>query len=215
MKNLILPVFLFLFSTVCSAQFSYKLMAGANINSYWNKKDLHRIANIGIRAGLNAEYAFHKHLSFVPALYLSQKGGTLLDLSSTSGGGSVSTDHVVREYYLEIPLNIQVRAHLTGKTNFIFAMGPYIACGIGGKTKVKRLFSSGIPFKESSYDEKISTFGKDGMNIDRLDCGWNGVIGFEFSKFILAMNGQFGFTEVYDPGSIRNISGGILVGYAF
>jgi len=100
------------------------------------------------------------------------------------------------ELYLQLPVMMAARLHLGKDYHISLGFGPYIACGIGGKT-------SGEVFREYSdngnYHFKLDTFGSmqnQNMGNIRFDTGI--VIGlmFEYHKFMFGADVQLGLVKI-------------------
>ncbi|MGL5786207.1 MAG: outer membrane beta-barrel protein [Bacteroidales bacterium] len=213
MKHFIL-ICLLLTSTTLSAQLSYQIKAGANINTFQHKGNSANGNIIGPRIGFGVNYMFSKLFSLQPSAYITQKGGILHELKSTPSN-TYSLDNKIRGYYLEIPVNVQLNLPIGQKSNFVLGAGPYIAYGIDGKTKIETTRNMSIGQHEQKYSEKTNTFSKKGMDINRFDGGINAILGFHFSGFIIETNMQLGLAEIYDSYNLKTLSLGLAVGYKF
>lgn len=104
--------------------------------------------------------------------------------------------------YLELPVNFVLRLPLTHKNNIFLNAGPYVAMGIGGKTKVETSFlgvksnsTSTIQFnndnpttsqqEESSYDK-----------LKRFDYGVNLGAGLDLKKILFKVNYEYGLAKI-------------------
>lgn len=104
--------------------------------------------------------------------------------------------------YLELPVNFVLRLPLTHKNNIFLNAGPYVAMGIGGKTKVETSFlgvksnsTSTIQFnndnpttsqqEESSYDK-----------LKRFDYGVNLGAGLDLRKILFKVNYEYGLAKI-------------------
>ena len=91
-----------------------------NISNYTGDADLN--AKIGFKLGGGFEYAFDNTWSLQPSLFLSTKGA--------KDGNSINA------MYLELPVMAAARFNVADNTNIVVNAGPYLACGIAGKTKL-------------------------------------------------------------------------------
>ena len=64
-------------------------------------------------------------------------------------------------------------------------------------------------------DDKIDTFGDDGLDYNRFDAGWNIGLGVEFGKILVGLDTQLGFCKVMDGDAPHNANIGITLGYKF
>lgn len=148
----------------------------------------------------------------IETLFFSQKGAKY---SSGYEGTVVDADADVKinQLYLELPINVQFRFNLADNTNLVIATGPYLACGVGGKTK----FDGGASIGGIAVNggDKVDTFGSDGLDYNRFDAGWNIGLGVEFGKILVGLDTQLGFCKVMDGNAPHNANIGITLGYKF
>lgn len=194
---------------------SFNVKAGLNLSTYMGEDADYATVKPGVRVGVGLDYAFSDMVSLQPSLFFSQKGAKYdASLESYSSKADITIDQM----YLELPINLQFRINLVDNTNLIIATGPYLAYGVGGKTKIGADILSIIPLST-----KIDTFGDLGLN--RFDAGWNLDFGLEFGQFLVGLNAQVGFCNLMDDlsyggivfhdTSLRNASFGVNIGYKF
>ena len=146
---------------------------------------------IACKAGIGAKYALNKTWVLQSALEF------------VSIGGKDDMDYVknakMNELYLQIPVRIAARLPLGKDYHASLNAGPYIACGVGGKT------SGSIPYYHDTGSSdgnrlfKIDTFGSrvDGkMGNNRFDAGIALVLTFEYRRFIIGAETQVGLVKV-------------------
>jgi len=104
--------------------------------------------------------------------------------------------------YLEIPVNLIVRLPLESKSNIFVNAGPYIAMGIGGKSKVETKFL-GVVSKSSTdiefNNDNPSTSQQEDASYDKLkrfDYGVNLGAGFDLGKILLKANYGLGLAKI-------------------
>src|SRR5574344_563067 len=144
MKKSILLVVLFALVSVGSfAQVTPLVKGSLNLSNYYGSDADGTKTLVGGRLGVGLEYQFNDLVSLQPTLYLSHKGAKIGD----------SNVNIKRHaWYLEMPIDVQLRFNVAQNTNLTVAAGPYVAYGIFGKTKL-----SGSSATESSWN----TFGDD------------------------------------------------------
>ncbi len=106
--------------------------------------------------------------------------------------------------YLEVPLNAVIKFPLQakGKANIFVHAGPYIAMGVGGKSKVEKSIlgitsSSKTSIKFSNDDPFTSQQDDAAYNkLKRFDYGINAGGGVDFGGFILKANYGFGLAKI-------------------
>lgn len=78
---------------------------------------------------------------------------------------------------------------------------PYLAYGVGGKTKI------------DGVSEKADTFGDDGLK--RFDAGLGLGVAFEFGNIVVGVETGTSFTKVASGVSAHNLSALATIGYKF
>lgn len=106
-------------------------------------------------------------------------------------------------YYLEVPLNLVIKAPIGGGSNFFVGAGPYGAIGVGGKNKVEGknlgLGFSGEDKIEFSNDDPTTTNYEEGAGfgiMKRFDYGLNGTAGIEGKSVVLGVNYGYGLAKL-------------------
>jgi Outer membrane protein beta-barrel domain len=124
--------------------------------------------------------------------------------------------------YLEVPVNLLYKPVL-GRGKLLLGLGPYIAFGIGGNSKIP---ASGVN-KTFAFDVKFKNTVKttdrtDKTYIKPIDAGASLLFGYELSnKFSAQLNAQLGLTKINpayegrtnDKSSWKNTGFGISIGY--
>ncbi|MEO6232256.1 MAG: porin family protein [Ferruginibacter sp.] len=106
--------------------------------------------------------------------------------------------------YLELPLNAVIKFPLQakGKANIFVHAGPYIALGVGGKSKVEQkllgVTSTGSRDIKFSNDDPFTSQQDDAAydKLKRFDYGFNAGGGVDFGKFILKANFGIGLAKI-------------------
>ena len=162
-----------LFALISVAGFSqitgWNAKVGMNISNYTGDADLN--AKIGFKLGGGFEYAFDNTWSLQPSLFLSTKG-------AKKDGNSINA------MYLELPVMAAARFNVADNTNIVVNAGPYLACGIAGKTKIDL---------GNDTERKYDTFGDDALK--RFDAGLGVGVALELGKVIVGLDGQFGLVD--------------------
>lgn len=104
--------------------------------------------------------------------------------------------------YVELPVNFVVRLPLENKTNIFFNAGPYIAMGVGGKSKVETKFLGSVSNSTSDIkfnNDNPSTTQQEDASYDKLkrfDYGVNLGGGFDLGSVILKANYALGMAKI-------------------
>ena len=106
-------------------------------------------------------------------------------------------------YYIELPLNAQVKFPLSGKKSSIFiSAGPYIAMGVAGKIKTETSILGSVTTTSSDikFDNNSPTqSNQQNSNYDelkRFDYGANFGAGIDFGHFILKAGYGLGLAKI-------------------
>lgn len=106
--------------------------------------------------------------------------------------------------YLEVPLNLLVKAPVGSSSRFFVGAGPYVAMGIGGKTKTEgtRALTGDYSFERDitfSNDDPTTFDQEEGTGlgvIRRFDYGLNGTAGIEGKSVVLGVNYGLGLAKL-------------------
>ena len=167
--------------------------------------DLDVSAKVGVKLGVGMEYAFNDTWLLQPSLFLSQKGAKF---SATVSGDEA--DVKFNAMYFELPIMMAARFNVANNTNIVVSAGPYMAYGVGGKTRTKMRIGG------AKTDIKENTFGSDAF--DRFDAGLGVGVAAEFGRIIVGLDGQFGLVKLMDmniDSNPKNINCAITLGYKF
>ena len=191
MKKSILLVMFALLSVAGFSQVSWNAKVGMNISNFTG--DLDVSAKVGVKWLLQ------------PSLFLSQKGAKF---SATVSGDEA--DVKFNAMYFELPIMMAARFNVANNTNIVVSAGPYMAYGVGGKTRTKMRIGG------AKTDIKENTFGSDAF--DRFDAGLGVGVAAEFGRIIVGLDGQFGLVKLMDmniDSNPKNINCAITLGYKF
>ena len=127
-------------------------------------------------------------------------------------GGNDFVKSKFNPFYLEVPLNAVVKIPLEKKSNVFFNAGPYVAIGIGGKsrrdTKFGPLVSSSTSNIEFSNDDPFTSQQEDARydRLKRFDFGLNFGGGFQFQRVLLKVNYGLGLAKINSTQSDNTVN---------
>jgi hypothetical protein len=106
--------------------------------------------------------------------------------------------------YIEVPLNLLVKAPLGTSSRFFVGAGPYVAVGVGGdaRTEGTRAILGNYSFERdiTFSDDDPTTFNEEegtGLGVvRRFDYGLNGSAGIEGKSLILGVNYGYGLAKL-------------------
>lgn len=140
---------------------------------------------------------------------IALEAGLLLDgrgaKANTYTTSSTDDNYIKTKFnplYLEIPVNLIVRMPLQSQSNIFVNAGPYIAMGIGGKSKVETKFLGAVSNSSSDIEfnnDNPSTTQQEDAGYDKLkrfDYGVNLGAGFDLGKILLKANYGLGLAKI-------------------
>lgn len=154
--------------------------------------------------GANAKFAYRVGLGVdvpISGMWGFQTGLNFAGMGAK--GDSDLLDLTVNQLYLEVPLMATARVDAGNGLGIVFNAGPYLACGVGGKTKV-----SG-----SNAELSSDTFGDGGLR--RFDAGLGFGMNFEFNRFMVGVDTRFGLAKLASDAKAHNFGVFFGVGYKF
>ena len=176
------------------------------------------------KAGVGAEYTLNRTWALQSALEFISIGGK---------DDMQYVEHAkMHELYLQIPVMVAARLPLGENYHASLGLGPYIACGVGGKTsgEMEEYDYSSEYNPNRSYRFRIDTFGNridDKMGNKRFDAGLMFGLNIEYHKFIFGAELQLGMIRVNDQldnllqssgiekFSPKNLASFFTIGYRF
>lgn len=114
--------------------------------------------------------------------------------------------------YVEVPLNLVIKLPLAKSSGLFFHAGPYIAVGVGGKSKTETKFgplyaSSSSNIKFSNDDPFTSEQDDAAYNkLKRFDFGMNLGAGVRLQHIMLKVNYGLGFAKINSTESNNTVN---------
>ncbi|MDO5664814.1 MAG: porin family protein [Bacteroidia bacterium] len=211
--------------TAASAQLSLGVKGGVNMSNFTGKEVKDTKMKLGFNVGVSADYEFMPNMAIQSGLYFVTKGATLAEKEEELLGLKVKSSIALNAMYLQVPVHFAYKLDVTPGTRLVFHAGPYIAYGVGGKTKAKIKISGDIPaeFKDK-INEEIKKIEGEGVNtfdkkegIKRLDAGLGIGVGAEFGRFLVDLGWDMGLLNLSEDKNspVRNQNAYLSVGYKF
>lgn len=140
-------------------------------------------------------------LSLQPGILYTGKGSKVEKGTSGQAGYFKQTFNPL---YLEVPANLLLKAPLGSNSRFFVGGGPYLAVGIGGKTRTEgtRLVTGNYSFERDivfSNDDPTTFNQEEGTGLGvvrRFDYGLNGTAGIEGKSLVLGVNYGLGLAKL-------------------
>lgn len=199
-KTFFLTGMLTLLLCAAKAQMVY-VQGGVNLANITKDNEGHTESNNTLttfNAGVMARFGLSKVIDLETGLSFTGRGSRA---ESKFNGGADYVRSTFRPYYLELPLNLVLQAPL-GNSGIFFNAGPYIAMGVGGKSKIESkigpLSSSSESDIKFSNDDPFTSQQDDAAydKLKRFDYGINLGAGIKVSRLMLKANYGFGLAKI-------------------
>lgn len=171
-------------------RFAYRVGVGVDVpfSSVW-----------GLRTGLNFEQ-------------IGSKNGLKIPLGDFDFGELVGTSlaATTRQYYLDLPLMATASAAFGSEQAVVFSFGPYLAWGVGGKSKTK--YNAAAGQTEISGD----VFGDGDNTLRRFDFGLGAGAELQINRhFSVGLDSRLGLRHLQAHSESVNYAVFATVGYRF
>lgn len=206
LKTLCVALGLLLCSSLVSAQDS-KLSIGLRGGVNLSNMDVDHIdtdMRVGYNFGVVAEYALPQSFFLQSGLHLTSKGSKVK--YTEYDGDYYKAKLSINAVYLQLPIMAGYKLDVTDDFKVNFTVGPYLALGIGGKTKAD------VTIKDEFGSDKVNSFGNDILH--RFDMGIGAGVGAEYKKVLFNVGYEYGFINAF-YGDLKsyNRNAFISVGY--
>lgn len=205
-----LLVLLTLSASVIQAQKSSAVLkAGVNLANVSIKSDgTADEANMltTFQVGIIGDLPITSFLFIQPGLVFTGKG------SKTQSGQPSDANYYrseVNPYYIEVPVNIVLKAPIGKDSKFFAGAGPYVAIGIAGNRKLDYKIA-GVSFSRKDKidfsNDDPTTAGEEGAGfgiLKRFDYGLNGTVGIEGKSTSFSVNYGLGLAKL-QSGTTNN-----------
>lgn len=149
--------------------------------------------------GIMNRFGLSKVVDFELGLLLAGKGSKA---ETYFNGGNDYVKSRFNPLYIEMPLNLVVKAPLSSSVGAFFNAGPYVAVGVGGKSetesKIGPLTSTSSANIQFSNDDPFTSSQEDAAynKLKRFDYGLNVGGGLDFKKVLIKLNYGLGLTKI-------------------
>lgn len=194
-------------TTVASAQISLGVKGGMNMSNYYGDELSDKNVKIGFNIGLAADYQFAYGHYIQSGLFFTTKGAKYSTETTNA-----KIEYTINPMYLQLPIHYAYKLEIAPETRIVFHGGPYMAYGVGGKTKVK-----GNVGNLSGERDGQNVFGDGVGQLKSFDAGLGLGVGAEFGAFLVDLGWDVGLTNLSnsDNGDIKNQNAYLSVGYRF
>ena len=158
------------------------------------------------RVGISADIPLNEWFSFQPGLSWVSKGAKA-DIPLQG----VKSDVQINQNYFQVPLMAAFHMRATDNFDLVFTAGPYIACGVNGKTEVETddITTSWKTFKDANV-ERVQVW----EGLRRFDAGIGIGAALDFPHWVVGVDADFGLCKLYENGP-RNFDLFFSAGFKF
>ena len=134
--------------------------------------------------------------------FFIESGLSLLSKGSQTSNGNAK----ITLNYLELPILLGFKTNITDNIRWYVNAGPYLACGIFGKSSVDIGYG---------YESTTNVWEDGDFGFKRFDAGLTFGTGFLFHQVRVGVAYDLGLVNVISGGNIKNRSCQISLGYNF
>ena len=189
MKRLFLLAVCMLSMLAVSAQMRPALTfeVGIGMSGWMGDKPSGTNALFNPRVGISADIPLNGWFSFQPGLSWVSKGAKIDDMQ-------------VNQNYFQIPLMAAFHMSATDNFDLVFTAGPYIACGVNGKTEVETddITTSWKTFKDANV-ERVQVW----EGLRRFDAGIGIGAALDFPHWVVGVDADFCLFKFYVNGLLN------------
>jgi hypothetical protein len=159
--------------------------------------------------GILARFGLSKMFDLESGVLLTGRGSKA---ETDFNGGTDYVKSTFNPLYLEVPLNAVVKIPVAKGSSVFFNAGPYVAIGIGGKSKTESrvgpLVSTSSSSIKFSNDNPFTSQQDDAAydKLKRFDFGINLGGGLEFKHLLLKANYGFGLAKINSTQSNNTVN---------
>ena len=179
----------------------WNIRAGMNFSNYLNTPSAFDASiKPGAYFGVGAEYLITPNFFMEAGLDISLKGSSV-KLDIPVGEMKERTKRKFNPVYLQVPIHAGYKFYLSNGFKLNLSAGPYLAYGLGGKSKMN--------------GEKKSIFGSGGSDFKRFDFGLGVKAGLDIDVFTVHLGYDYGLVKMDNIYEAKNGNLYIGVGLKF
>ncbi|MDA3614762.1 porin family protein [Polluticaenibacter yanchengensis] len=216
LKTLLFAGIALLINESASAQtdpVSFGIKAGYNLSGASVNDATGTNSKSGYHIGGTVEYSLSKKILIQSGLIFSTKGSKIHQLNASGYIPQPPDDtHTFNQSYLILPVYGAYKLNIKKDVNIVFAAGPYLGYGIGGKTTQKLnkgAWSEGVTeISWNTFGDGIYDTTRDwlrGTTLKRLDVGVGANINVEYRQFILGIGYEQGLRNIAEQAYHKNL----------
>lgn len=167
-------------------------------------------SKVGFNGGVTVEYDLgnrfflHSGLEYTNKRFENETQDFFVSSPIPEEGDSYSsisslTMNTVRISYLQLPLTIGYRLPVSRNANITFRGGAYVAWGLNSRTKGTTVQTEYLEDKQYHFVLYNNSNEYDNAQLQRLDYGLLGGVGFEYKRFFIDLNYELGLRNINKP----------------
>lgn len=219
LKLSFLIAFLGMASFVGAQSASLSIKGGLNMSNFYGDNLSKKNMKPGFHIGVGADLEFTPTIALQTGLLFTTKGAKYHYDFPLKAVGEI--EYNVTANYIQMPIHLAYKLEVTPGTKVVFHAGPYLAYGVGGKSKIVSNYTQD---KEQFIGEQErNTFGK-GFGFKPFDSGLGVGIGAEFGMITVDLGWDMGLVNIARTTKvgettynhkIKNQSAYLSLGYKF
>ncbi|MDO5664813.1 MAG: porin family protein [Bacteroidia bacterium] len=210
MKKIVLVLAMVAMVGAMSAQeLTFGVKGGLNMSNFTGKGVKDTKMKLGFNVGIAADYEFAENMAIQSGLYFMSKGA-----KKEIALGKDKITHTANAYYLQIPVHFAYKVDIAPETRIVFHAGPYVAYGVGGKSKYDSKYTdilkkAGISLDQNTFDKKVG--------YKPFDAGIGLGVGAEFGSFLVDLGWDMGLVNIsrVKDAPVKTQNAYLSVGYKF
>lgn len=214
MKKLIMMIACVLSVMVVTAQnkVTWGMEVGVGLSGWMGKHADGSKPLFNPKVGVIIDIPVNGLVSFQTGLNWVSKGASYKMLNEFIPNNNLVTKVRANQNYFQMPLLAAVHLGATPKFDLVITGGPYIACGVSGKseTEIDALTVSWDTFDDLYLNGQYIADG-----FKRFDAGIQLGVGMDFSSLTVGMDTDLSFCKVAPGSSPYNFALFFTVGYKF
>lgn len=201
LKLSLVIAFLGMISLVGAQNASFSIKGGLNMSNYYGDKLTDKNMKPGFHLGVGADFEFAPNMAIQSGLFFTTKGAKYTtELLETELNSNAN--------YLQLPVHFAYKIDVMPGTRVVLHAGPYVAYGIGGKTKAGVF--EGDTFKDDAFLDVLN-------GLKPFDAGLGLGVGAEFGPILVDIGWDMGLTNIsrIDSYDVKTQNVYLSLGYKF
>ena len=191
-------------SLVGAQNTSFSIKGGLNMSNFYGDELSDKNMKTGFHIGVGADFEFAPNMAIQSGLLFTSKGAKYTYSSA---------EFDVNANYLQIPLHFAYKVDVMPGTRVVLHAGPYVAYGIGGKSKATLGGNNLYEVDTFKDDSSINAFN----GLKRFDAGLGLGVGAEFGRILLDLGWDMGLINIsrINNADLKTQNAYLSVGYKF